>query len=378
MAKILIVDDDTALREVVRLALESSSYEVIEAADGKEGVELAFAQLPDLILCDVRMEQMDGYDTLSALRQSSVTASLPFILMTGQADQEGMRQGMELGADDYLPKPFKIDQLLGAVEARLRKQQTVREQAARQLADLRANICLSLPHELLTPLNGILGFADILSADAPVLKPTDVADMAGSIRESAERLHRLIQNFILLAHLQIHHDDPTPLLRDMRCEQLRREMEVLSRAKADGCGRGNDLQVGGDEVSVLTRGEYWSKIVEEIVDNAFKFSNPGTPVEVQLERRGGLAVFRVSDRGRGMRPEHIAEVGAYMQFERRFYEQQGSGLGLAIAKRLAELHGGRFSISSEVGMGTTVEVGLPAADPERSGRASEVSGLVLQ
>ena len=119
MARILIIDDDAALREVVRISLESVHHEVVEAADGKEGVELALRQLPDLILCDVRMEHMDGYDTLSALRQNTVTTSIPVILMTGQADAEGMRQGMELGADDYLPKPFKLDQLTGAVGARL-------------------------------------------------------------------------------------------------------------------------------------------------------------------------------------------------------------------------------------------------------------------
>src|SRR6266540_1524174 len=173
MAKILIIDDDSGLREVIRISLEHAGHEVIEADNGALGVQVAAEQLPDLILCDVRMDMMDGYGALAALRQNNDTAAIPFILMTGQADAAGMRQGMELGADDYLSKPFTVSQLLATVEARLKKHQKVREQAERMLADLRANISLALPHELLTPLNGILGFSDILITDHGTLQPDE-------------------------------------------------------------------------------------------------------------------------------------------------------------------------------------------------------------
>ena len=362
MAKILVVDDDTALLQMVRRALESAAYEVIEATDGKRGVELACAQVPDLILCDVRMEEMDGYGALTALRQNSVTASLPFILMTGQADAAGMRQGMELGADDYLPKPFSVGQLLGAVEARLRQQQTMREQAARQLSVLRSNISLALPHEFLTPLNGVLGFADLLVADAASLRPEEVASMANAIQDSARRLERLIRNFLLLAHLEIHADGRAPPGGPMERECLARGVDEVVRGLAAKANRGPDVALELAEVEGFVRGDHWLKIIEELVDNALKFSAPGTPVSVQLVRHGDSAVLRVTDAGRGMRPEHIAEVGAYMQFERKFYEQQGSGLGLTLARRLAELQGGRLSITSKLGVGTVVEVTLPRAD----------------
>lgn len=359
MAKILIIDDDAALRELIRLSLESADYEVLEAADGKEGVEHANVSLPDLILCDIRMEHMDGYDTLSALRKNTVTTSIPVILMTGQADAQGMRQGMELGADDYLPKPFKLDQLLGAVEARLRKQQTFRDKAAKQLTELRANISLSLPHELLTPLNGIFGFADILTNDAATLPPGEIESMALAIRESAERLHRLIQNFLLLAHLQLHGDDPSPLLSGTRREKLAPVVERIAKAIAMAKGREQDLQLALDEVEATVQADHWAKMVEELVDNAFKFSKARTPVRIALHADESTAVLRVWDQGRGMRPEHLAEIGAYMQFERRFYEQQGSGLGLAIAKRLTEIHGGRLTLTSELDRGTQVELAFP-------------------
>src|SRR5438046_8145404 len=208
MTKILVIDDDASLREIIQLSLEHAGFEVIKADNGVAGGQQACAQLPDLILCDVRMDNMDGYRTLAALRQDSVTAPIPFILMTGQADTAGMRQGMELGADDYLSKPFTVPQLLAAVNARLKKQQTVREQAERKLADLRANISLALPHELLTPLNGILGFSDILISDHTRLESTEIVSMAHAIRDSAKRLHRLIENFLILPQIELLVADP--------------------------------------------------------------------------------------------------------------------------------------------------------------------------
>src|SRR3989475_12108574 len=166
MKRILVIDDEEWLREMVQMALNQKGYEVVEAPNGAAGVEVARKQLPDLILCDVNMDKMDGYLTLSSLRNEPATASIPFILMTGLADQAGMRHGMELGADDYLPKPFAIDALYAAVEARLKKVQTVREEAEKKLADLRDNISMMLPHELRTPLNGILAYGEILATDS--------------------------------------------------------------------------------------------------------------------------------------------------------------------------------------------------------------------
>ncbi len=150
MKQILVIDDEAWLREMVRVALEDKSYDVLEAENGARGVDLARRHLPDLILCDVNMKEMDGYRTLSSLRNEPGTASIPVILMTGLADNAGMRHGMELGADDYLAKPFTLDDLYAAVEARLKKLQTVRQEAEKKLADLRDSISLMLPHELPT------------------------------------------------------------------------------------------------------------------------------------------------------------------------------------------------------------------------------------
>src|SRR5256885_14968586 len=195
MNKILVIDDEEWLREMVNLALSQKGYDVIEAGNGAIGIEVARKELPDLILCDVNMEKVDGYLALSSLRNEPTTASIPFILMTGLADNAGMRHGMELGADDYLPKPFTIDALYAAVEARLKKAQALRQEAEKKLADLRDNLSLMLPHELRTPLNGIIGYGEILASDSATLQPAEIADMGQVIYQSRLRLERLIENF---------------------------------------------------------------------------------------------------------------------------------------------------------------------------------------
>ena len=121
MKKILVIDDEEWLREVMHLALKQRGFEVIEAVDGFDGVAKARKELPDLILCDINMEKMDGYLTLTSLRNEAPTAAIPFILMTGLADGSSMRHSMELGADDYLSKPFTIAALYDAVDVRLKK-----------------------------------------------------------------------------------------------------------------------------------------------------------------------------------------------------------------------------------------------------------------
>lgn len=362
MSKILIIDDDESLREVIRVSLEAYGYEVIEADSGVSGVPQACAHLPDLILCDVRMEKMDGYRTLAALRQENSTAPIPFILMTGQADKAGMRQGMELGADDYLAKPFTVPELLASVEARLKKLRTVQDHAERKLADLRANISLALPHELLTPLNGILGFSDILITDHASLESAEVASMSEAIRDSARRLHRLIENFMIFAQIELLQADHKQLSRDPNPLSLMKPVERAAQVRALRMARLDDLIVELQEGKAWISEAYFTKIVDELLENAFKFSSPGSRIEVTSTAVDGHWVLEIRDHGRGMKPEHVAGIGAYMQFERKLYEQQGSGLGLTIAKRLTELHGGEFSVQSELGRGTRVSIRLPLVE----------------
>jgi signal transduction histidine kinase len=361
MKKILVIDDEEWLREMVQLALTQKGYDVIEAGNGSKGIETARKELPDLVLCDVNMEKVDGYRTLSSLRNEPSTASIPFILMTGLADNAGMRHGMELGADDYLAKPFTIDALYAAVEARLKKVQAVRQEAEKKLADLRDNISLMLPHELRTPLNGILAYGEILATDAANLPPNEVAEMGQVIRDSGKRLEHLIENFLIYAQLEILGTDHQKIsaLRAKRTNAAGPLVERHAREQAEAAHRLQDLDLQISPFAVPMSEEYLAKIVCELVQNAFKFSAANAKVEVRLAEMPNSITLSVTDHGRGFETEHITKVGAYMQFDRKMQEQQGLGLGLGIVKRLTELHGGTLTIQSQRGTETKVTVKLP-------------------
>jgi len=362
MSKILVIDDESWLREMIRLALEQQGFEVIEATDSTEGVAQAREQLPDLILCDVNMDKAGaGYATLAKLREDATTAAIPFILMTGLADAAGMRHGMELGADDYLPKPFKVDELYATVNARLRKVQTVRKEAEKKLSMLRSQISLILPHEMRTPLNGIISNSEMLAESAGSLDPQTIAEMSQEICQSGQRLERLIENFLIYAQLEIVAADPQSI-NQLRSAVTAKPAELIRSAamtQAEKAGRLNDLTLDLADAPLPVAEDYFKKIAIELVQNALKFSDAGLPVRVRLKATANEVALSVQDGGRGFSTEQISRVGAYMQFERKMQDEQGFGLGLAIAKKLVELHGGTLLIESNQGMGSTVTVKLP-------------------
>lgn len=120
MAKILIIDDNLSVREMMATVLTRNGYEVLQADNGADGVKLAQSQLPQLIISDVNMSHGDGYAILALLRVDPATASIPFILMTGHANETGMKRGLQEGASDYLAKPFTMQELVAVVANRLK------------------------------------------------------------------------------------------------------------------------------------------------------------------------------------------------------------------------------------------------------------------
>ena len=356
MTKILVIEDEELVRENLLDFLEAEDYQTIAASNGKIGVELAQKHLPDLVICDVMMPELDGYGVLNQLSQNSATATIPFIFLTAKADKLDIRGGMDLGADDYLTKPFTIKELKKAIEARLGRRREIKK----KFDDLRNSITLALPHEMRTSLNGILGSSQLMM-DTDALEPEEIREMAESIYKSGKRLLRLTENFLRYTELEILATDPDRVEKLQSSSSSFSEEIIANLIKeiTHKLGREEDLQLELQGASVQISDTRLKIIVEELIDNACKFSERGTPVRVVTSVENGTFILSVNDEGRGMTQDQIADLGAYLQFGRKQYEQQGIGLGLVIAKRLAELHGGKLRIESTPGQQTTVQVSLP-------------------
>lgn len=366
MTKVLIIEDSEALLNDIVEMLSLEGFETIRAENGKVGVDIVADNRPDLIVCDIRMPVMDGYGVLDQIRSDPVTANIPFIFLTARTGRGEVREGMEMGADDYLTKPFTAEELISSVRSRLARKESAKQETERQLNELRKNITLALPHELRTPLNAIMGFSEIIVHDADNLQTDQVKEMATHINKAAMRLYRLVENYVLYANLEILdvHDERSKALRQGHAPYGIVTIEQQARVKAQTYGREADLVIVAPEnyATLAIDGENLARIVQELVDNAFKFSRMGTPVWVEVEVDAEYLTLMVTDKGHGIPPEQMEKIGAYMQFERAFLEQQGIGFGLTIARRMVELHAGQFEIESELGSGTRIVLKLPLVD----------------
>jgi two-component system, sensor histidine kinase and response regulator len=360
MTLILVIEDEEHIRSNIAEILSYENYDVIEAPNGTRGIELAHQYKPDVVLCDVLMPGITGWDVLLELRSSAVTADTQFVFLTALADRASARKGMSHGADDYIAKPFTHKELLDTVATRLRRRDETRTRESGKLDDLRKTIIYALPHELRSPLTGILSCAEFLMMDHPTgLELERVQNVARIIERSGRRLQRLVENYLYYAQLEMSVTDAER--RSEMAQGGADPAETVLAAARERCKsheRDGDLIHELEPARIAMSAESLHKLTSELVDNACKFSHSGTPIEVRGVVRNGQYALSVTDHGRGMDASEIDNIGAYAQFQRNLFEQQGVGLGLAIVRRLTELHGGELTLNSTPGQGTIVEVFL--------------------
>jgi len=364
--RVLLIEDDQKLRSLLASALEVEGYRVAHAGTGEEGLRVAREFEPTVVVCDIQMPRGDGRTVLAALRGDKQLASAQFVFMTGDSQTTPQREGMNLGADDYLEKPFSTADFLACVEARLQRAEMLRKADERALARLSATVSRELPHELFTPLTGIIGLTEVLLEESEELDPKVARDMIKDIHASGERLHRTLRNYLTI--LELINDRPPGGDADERLdpEAVRLVVTEAAMAAAQKNGREADLSVEGEDFALRASRNNLAAVVGELVDNACKFSERGTPVLVRLTAGGDTVRIEVSDRGRGMTAEQVSQIGAFRQFNRNKYEQQGLGLGLTLAQHLVERDGGSVSIESAPETGTQATAFWPRVE-ERTG-----------
>jgi two-component system, sensor histidine kinase and response regulator len=359
MTCILVIEDEDLIRESLEDLLLVEGFEVITAENGEKGVNLASQRHPDLILCDVMMPILNGYEVLEQLRQDKTLSTVPFLFLTSMIDRRSTRRGMALGADDYLEKPCTKDELLEVIAVRLGKQKAIEQRFEEKMEALRTSITLSLPHEFQTPLSGIMGLSELMMLQSEELLPSEVYEYADGVHQSANRLYRLIQNYLLYSRLIVMRSQGTTRFTSTYPCNSQMIIRTISDRKAKSCDRLDDLELDLAEIDLAFSSEDLTKITEELIDNAFKYSPTGSKVVLSSQVIDSRWIFNIHDSGRGLSDQQISDIGAFMQFDRQFYEQQGMGLGLSLAKILVEFYGGDIDIQSQENSGTNICISIP-------------------
>lgn len=358
MKRILIIDDEPQLRSLMSRILNSAGYETLEAGTGEAGLVLARENLPDLTFCDVQMPGIDGHRVVQAFRDDPDLAGRQIVVITGVPGPTSQRTAMDLGADDYISKPFEAGDLLRCVEARLQRADVHWRLENRVFQELRSSLRSDLPHEFFTPLVGILGMSEVLMQEGAELPPTEIHELAECIHRSGTRLHRTLRNYLRVLELdRVEASEPAaPLATVTARESVER---VASRIAAEQ-ERGHDLRLTLRDVRPRLTADDLGLIAEELIENAFGNSRRGTPVEVEFGRCEGGAILEVRDRGRGLTPGEVRDLSGLEADLGQGGPARGMGLGLTLVTRLLVRAGGRLELEGRAAEGATARVFLLA------------------
>jgi two-component system, sensor histidine kinase and response regulator len=284
------------------------------------------------------------------------------VFLTVRSERAEQRAGMTLGADDYISKPFSERDILAAIAARTGRLRGIHERIAALTEQHRREIHAHWSHELLTPLNAVMGSLQLLDAEADTISRNDLKEILALVREAAERQERLAQK--LIAYFRLEQRLHAPLTGTVLGCQAENAI-IAGAARAAGAKSSPArLACSGEPGEVAVDEDTLACAIGEVVSNALNFSAPHGFVNVLGTNRGNRYRIEIIDNGPGLTTEQRASIGAFTQFERHVHEQQGLGLGLAIARATATLAGGHLTFGSPPGArGLTVVFDLPVKLP---------------
>lgn len=364
---VLIVENDIALQKGVTALLEMAGYQVSQASDGLEGLNLlkVMASLPDLIVSDIGMPNMDGFEFLNAVRAQPEWLTIPFIFMSAKDEKEDIRSGKLHGADDYLTKPFEFRDLLVAVQSALNRREQLGALQASEMEALRQQILKVLNHEFRTPLSYIVAYADLMASTPSFKHSEELRQYISGILEGSERLSRLIESFLSLAELESGTSAKIFEARRTVISDLSGMIEQIIEAVSPKAGaKGVNVHLAAHDPLPPILGDqiYLELALRHLIDNAVKFSpaQKDAVVSVSLLSDQQYVVIAICDQGAGIpasEQRRLFEV--FYQIDRNRHEQQGTGAGLAIARQVAVLHGGQIAVESEPGKGSCFLFRIP-------------------
>jgi two-component system, sensor histidine kinase and response regulator len=360
--RILVIEDEKDVRLNIVEILASGGFDSINAENGFVGIQMARETFPDLIICDIKMPDFDGYGVLEELRQDPSTALIPFIFLTAKADRAEIRQGMNLGADDYLTKPFRRMDLLETIAARL-KRHSAQSQIQKKVLELQElnhqkdDLVSTITHDMRAPLTTIKVALQLIESVPDNRKQyTEIALSA------CDQCDALIQNLLDLYQLESGEALATPEPIDLR-EQLDKIIPSFQIRTRD-CQQTLKVDLPPHLPTILYDGVSLQRIFVELLNNACKY----TP-------SSGEILFKVRESSHKDPPSRLrflvvnqAEIPK-LDLPRIFdkfyrgtgcdrWQQGGTGLGLALVKKLIEQLQGTIQVESRDGW-TTFVVELP-------------------
>lgn len=371
--RILIVDDTPANVRLLQDILAPKGYKLYIANSGEQALQIAPRVDPDLILMDVMMPGIDGFEACSQLKQQKDFEEVPVIFITAKADPADLSRGFEVGGVDYITKP--INQV--EVEARVQTHLKIRKLISSQqnfitslecgLADQKKELA-SMGHELRTPLNAIIGYSDMMLEDIKeqsVKDCNDCSDKVNAINTAGNYLLKLINDVLDVAKLdagkmELH-------IEEFHLGGFLQFIESTVSPLVHKNGNRFQLICGSTDQMLRMDPTKIKQIILNLMGNAAKFTENGqVTLDVNVSDRDHL-VIKVSDSGIGMTSEQLARLfNAYKQADSSIAGKYGgTGLGLAISKKLVELMGGSINVESVLGKGTSFTVTLPTQSKEQ-------------
>lgn len=365
---ILAVDDTPANLHLLAGILLSSGYEVHLAEDGESALKAARAVPPDLILLDIQLPDIDGFEVCRQLKADTQTRDAPVIFISAYTDTDNVLRGFDLGGVDYITKPFQVKEVLARVAnhlmlVRQRKQiEALREQDRQRyemLDQMKNKFIQMATHDLRNPLNIILGYAVLLESVEVSEKDAEfVQQAAHELQKSTEKMRTLVADMLDLARMEVR---ARLSLSPVRLTPFLEQCLASFRTLLDQKELELEFRPSQEEVTLMADVARLERMIDNLVSNAIKYTPSGGYIEVAVESFPDHVVIQVSDTGLGIPEEDMPRLfEAFFRVNTPQHQKiEGTGLGLLIVKSIAEQHGGQVSVSSALGQGSTFSVSLP-------------------
>ncbi len=363
---IMAIDDNPEVTNILSLMLSSRGYEVVTAEGGAEALGLMEERRPDLILCDIMMPEMDGFEVFRRVREHPQWRILPFVFLTARSDMDARTYSRELGVEAYIMKPFDRGELIAVINGLLRRAEELQSYSTAEMDTFKSQFLFMITHELNTPLSVVRMLTENLRQSLTRMTEAQVVESLELQSESVARLSSIVESMLLA--LQIDTGRAQQLFDTWAAPQLIGTLVNTVVRQAGPLARGRQVIVMGSGLD----GQYWvmghqeqlQQIFRRILDNAIRFSPRGERVLVTMSATEELVEISFKDRGPGMGPDEIDTAFARLhQVNREQQEQQGVGLSLNLSRALALIHGGDIRVVSAPGAGSTFTVILPRCRP---------------